>query len=105
MRKGPPSKLSLPGFFSTIACSADGKTITRGNGDGAVVFHRGQSQQITRLGPQQDVRGIAVSPDGRWIATGSFGGPGAKVWDAETGDLVKELPVANMCHVAFSRTS
>src|SRR5258708_1973177 len=51
MRMGPPSKLSLPGFFSTIACSADGKTITRGNGDGAVGFHRGQSQQITRLGP------------------------------------------------------
>jgi serine/threonine protein kinase len=100
---GPPSKLSLPGFFSAIACSADGKTIARGNGDGAAVFHRGQLQRITRLEPQQDVRGVAISADGRWIATGSFKDPGAKVWDAETGDLVKELPVGNMCHVAFSR--
>jgi eukaryotic-like serine/threonine-protein kinase len=99
---GPPNKLSLPGSFSTLACSADGRTIARCNGEEAIVFHRRKSQQITSLGPQQDVRGVAISPDSRWAASGSCRGPGAKVWDAETGELVKDLPVGNMCHVAFS---
>jgi tetratricopeptide (TPR) repeat protein len=57
------------------------------------------------LQPQQDVRSCAVSPDGRWVATGSHwntDGLGAKVWEAATGKLVKELPVPGLCEVAFS---
>jgi hypothetical protein len=57
------------------------------------------------LGPQQDVRCCAVSPDGRWVATGSHGSTdsvGAKVWEAATGRLVKALPVPRFCSVAFS---
>src|SRR5262249_41221489 len=57
------------------------------------------------VGPQEDVRYCAVSPDGRWVATGSHElhqGPGAKIWDAQTGNLVQELPVAGLCSVRFS---
>jgi hypothetical protein len=48
-----------------------------------------------RVGPQGDVRLAAVSPDGRWVATGSQGqqdGPGVKIWEARSGRHVKDLP-------------
>jgi hypothetical protein len=71
---------------------------------GAAVFIQSANRWI-RLGPQEDVRFCAVSPDGRWVATGSHGarhGPGAMVWDASTGQLVRELPVSAFCRVSFS---
>jgi hypothetical protein len=72
--------------------------------DGSFVYHRSDNRAV-KLQPQQDVRFCAVSPDGRWVATGSHSlqeGPGVKVWDAQTGRLVKELPVGAFCRVAFS---
>jgi WD40 repeat protein len=44
-----------------------------------------------------------VSPDGGLVATGGFDLPGgAKVWEAQSGKLVKHLPVGASCRVAFS---
>ena len=37
------------------------------------------------------VRDIAISPDGRWIASGGVGGS-LKIWEMDTGKIVKELP-------------
>jgi tetratricopeptide (TPR) repeat protein len=57
------------------------------------------------LSPQTDVRYCAVSPNGRWVATGSHwtdGGPSVKVWDAHTGKLEKALPVEVSSMVGFS---
>ncbi len=73
-------------------------------GGGAIVFHR-DSNHVLRLGPQEDVRSCAVSPDGRWVATGSHTlheGSGAKIWDAKDGKHVKDLPVGEQCAVRFS---
>jgi WD40 repeat protein len=43
-----------------------------------------------------------VSPDGRWIVTGAWQGTGVKVWEAQTGRLVKALPADNSANVRFS---
>jgi WD40 repeat protein len=46
---------------------------------------------------------VAVSPDGRWVATGSQTGAGVKVWDARTGEPVRELvPQEDGGRVGFS---
>jgi WD40 repeat protein len=59
------------------------------------VFHRDHPERAIRLGPQADVRYVAISPDGRFVATGSHGHAGGlKVWETERGRLVKELPRA-----------
>jgi WD40 repeat protein len=71
---------------------------------GALVLHR-DSMRLLRLSPQDDVRFCAVSPDGRWVATGSHGlraGAGAKVWGAKDGRHEKDLPVGDHCRVQFS---
>jgi Flp pilus assembly protein TadD len=72
---------------------------------GGLIFHRGARERLIPTGPQDDVRAGALSPDGRWAATGShwsLTGPSAKVWDAATGRLERQFPVAGSCSVHFS---
>jgi WD40 repeat protein len=66
----------------------------------------GEVQRVV-AGPQNDVRRCAVSPDGKWVATGSHSPAGqrltdARVWDAATGKLVKTLPVGMIVLTWFS---
>ena len=102
---GPPQRLLSNTSEWHWGFSADGQTIAMPNGDlGAVVLHRGPPQRTVRLEPQQDVPACAVSPDGRWVASGSKSntdGFGVKVWEAATGRLVKAF-VAGESFVAFS---
>jgi serine/threonine protein kinase/WD40 repeat protein/Flp pilus assembly protein TadD len=53
------------------------------------------------LGARPKGNNLAVSPDGRWVASGNWLGSEVKVWDARQARLVKELPGANAI-VAFS---
>jgi WD40 repeat protein/tetratricopeptide (TPR) repeat protein len=103
---GPPERLLPDNNRGWWGSSTDRRTIAIPNRNrGAVVVHRGPPARRVPLGPQQDVRSCAVSPDGRWVATGSHGTTesyGAKVWDAATDKLVKALPVPGHCSVAFS---
>jgi serine/threonine protein kinase/WD40 repeat protein len=105
-RLGPGEQLLWFRRPNQWGSSADGQTIAVPNlNRGAVVVHRGQLARTIRLQPQQDVRHCAVSPDGRWVATGSHGntdGWGAKVWDAATGELAKEFRLPGRCAVRFS---
>ncbi len=106
-RYGPPKWLFGRTGGDRHGSSADARIVaiprpfTR---DGALVFHQ-DCQRLLRLEPQEDVRSCAVSPDGRWVATGSHSlheGAGAKVWDAKEGQLVKDLPVGGLCAVRYS---
>jgi WD40 repeat protein/tetratricopeptide (TPR) repeat protein len=103
---GPPKRLlSGGGWNIQWGTSSDGQTIAVPAYGGAVVVHRSQTARTIRLQPQEDVRCCAVSPDGRWVATGSHDntdGIGAKVWEAATGRLVKGFTVPGYCKVLFS---
>src|SRR5262249_55058213 len=44
---------------------------------------------------------VALSPDGRWAATGTRNGDGTRVWEAATGRPVRDLQEQDAC-VAFS---
>src|SRR5262249_19251828 len=47
--------------------------------------------------------GVAISSDGRWVATGQMHGHGVKVWDATTGKQVAFLlPSERISSVRFS---
>ncbi len=105
---GPPQRI-LQGISirsnAGLRGSADLRMVAIPNGSaGGIVIHR-NSGRLVRLGPQEDVRFCAVSPDGHWVATGSHWlreGAGAKVWDAREGKHVKDLPVGGGCGVQFS---
>jgi tetratricopeptide (TPR) repeat protein len=71
--------------------------------DGALLIHRGPPRRTLRLGPQYDVRFVHLSPDGRWVVTSSLfldgSGIRCKVWDADTGRLVANLPSSDVAGV------
>jgi WD40 repeat protein len=103
LRVGPPQRLPVPGRFSQIAQSRDGRVLAAAaQFPGAVVLHSDRPGQRVRLGPHEDVQSIAVSPEGQWVATGSFHGTKVKIWEASSGKLVATLPVEGGSGVSFS---
>ena len=80
-RYGPSEKLSQTVVNSEgNDSSADARVLAIANGKGALVLFPAENR-VVQVGPQEDVRHAAISPDGRWVATGSHDaprGPGAK---------------------------
>src|SRR5262249_50696327 len=95
VRFGPPQRLRSGAAFDTHAASPDGRLVAYPIYDfGAIVLRTDRVTFTIALGPQGDVRHTAISPDGRFVATGTHAGEveyGAKVWDAQTGALVAEF--------------
>ena len=102
-RYGPPQMLPLPASPLEIACSRDSRVIAVANFTGAIVLRKDDPDHPIPLGPHEDTRYVAVSPDGRWVATGSHGrSPEVKVWDSATGRLEISLPGPGHARAAFS---
>ena len=100
MRVGPPITEPVPAPGNHIAHSREGRVLASAQlNNGGLVLH---GDHPVALGPHADVRCIAVSPDGRWVATGSHWGTKVKVWHAQSGKLEKELPVETGSMVVFS---
>ncbi len=103
MHIGVHERLPAGSGGSEFAHSADRKVLVSTAQGWPYVVFADQPGRWVPLRPHADVRYVAVSPDGRWAATGGFGHPGgAKVWEPQTGKLVKDLRVGPFCRVAFS---
>jgi serine/threonine protein kinase/WD40 repeat protein len=104
VRVGPPERLPLPAVAQRgVACSADGRVMVSAQPWGGLVWHSDQPGKLIPLKEHPDTRSIAVSPDGNWVVTASWNGRGAKVWEARTGQQVKELlPEEGQIAVCFS---
>jgi eukaryotic-like serine/threonine-protein kinase len=91
VRIGPPETVPVRAPGEGVAASADGKVLAAAAlGNGAVVWSRETPQRALRV-PQTDCRHVALSPDGKLLAAGSWHGRGIKVWEVETGRLVRTL--------------
>jgi eukaryotic-like serine/threonine-protein kinase len=91
----PPQLLLSKGNTNQIACSADGQVAAIPQQNGALVIRRGTNQESRNiiLTGHEDVRYVAVSGNGRWVATGSHNARQVKIWDAQNGACLKELPI------------
>jgi len=93
---GPASELTWPGSgrWYQLGSSADGRYVIAGVGsDEAVLVDLEQPEAPVWL-RDADYRSrgsVAVSPDGRWVATGTFHGSGTRVWDGRTGQTIRHL--------------
>ncbi len=111
--KRPEALFDHAKIVSCFSVSRNGTVIALANAHsniGAVVLRQpvpgGEVQQVV-AGPQYDVRHVALSPDGNWVAAGCFLDArdkltNAKVWDARSGELKKTLPVGSAVWVWFS---
>jgi tetratricopeptide (TPR) repeat protein len=91
---GPPQMLQPRRTQDGFAISQDGGTIAAAMyNDGGLVFDARNPRRAQWLRPHRDVRHITVSPEGRWVVTGTHSGnDGMKLWDARTGRLVHDFP-------------
>ncbi|MFL5327606.1 MAG: protein kinase domain-containing protein [Gemmataceae bacterium] len=109
LRIGPPGEIA-PGLGSQVSFygrfSSDGRTLAIPNGRVTIVIHRDHPERRIKLGPQYDLRFCAISPDGRLVATCSHWSDGRNksttIWNAETGEQVRELPLEDSTQPLFS---
>jgi WD40 repeat protein len=109
LRVGPPQPLA-PGLKSRrtegASASRDGRIVVVPDGRLATVIDRDRPGHHLKLGPQTDLRFTTVSPDGRWVVTGSHWAdprfPSAQIWDARSGELLHKLPLDGSTPSRFS---
>ncbi len=98
-RIGPPRQLPLPEGLG-IAEDRTGRIVALARGADALVS---TPERTIRVGPLDDCRTVAVSPDGQWLATRSYYFiNGAQVWHIPDGARVADLKVEGRVGVAFS---
>ena len=107
LRVGPPEPLGPLAGLSTgrVRLGRDGRTlavvIDSEVGRVVIVDLRGRDPPITLSG-HPNLERLDLSPDGLWVATGTWQGNGVKVWDARRGTLAREVAVEGSADVLFS---
>src|SRR5262249_42222716 len=99
LRLGPPSAVDLPPGRRPDWCSQSGdgqRLALHTEPSGEVIFldlaRPGRRRRTLR---ENALYRPAISPDGRWVVTGTWNGYACKVWDAQTGRHVQDLPARN----------
>ena len=64
--------------------------------------HVALGDRTIRIGPLDDCRGVSVSPDGQWLATGSHANGGVTIWRLPDGARATKLPIDGGTGVHFS---
>ncbi len=107
LRVGPPEPVGPLAGMPTVRVrlGRDGRTLAAvvdaEVGRVAIVDLRGGSPLVT-LPAHPNLNRLDLSPDGRWLATGTWHGNGVRVWDVRSVTLVREIDVESSAEVRFS---
>jgi serine/threonine protein kinase/WD40 repeat protein len=104
VRVGEPRLVALPAPPSVASVCSGGGTALIGSEDSGVGMILDLDSETLRAPqlPHPSIGEGTLSPDGRWCATGGWHTPSVKIWDARTGDLVKDLAIGPQNSVFFS---
>jgi WD40 repeat protein len=99
LQLGPPQRLPFPPGGRAFVQSRDGRVLAMavrniigaGQWAGTWVLHADQPEPPIRLDAQAGAAHVAVSPDGRWVATALHLDGTLKIWEARSGRLVRQL--------------
>ena len=99
LRIGTPRELPLRGTACGISEDQTGRIV-------AVAAHGAANvavgDRLLTIGPLDDCRGVAVSPDGQWLATGSNAVEGVIIWKLPEGSRSTTLPTAAPTYASFT---
>jgi eukaryotic-like serine/threonine-protein kinase len=87
------------------AVSLDGRVAAVTYAERCWIFDMAAGTLQAVTGKQSLMKFVAVSADGRWVATGGWHARNAMVWDGKTGAAVFEAPTETMANVGFSADS
>ncbi len=102
LRLGPPAKLAE--VSAALATDRKGKhlAIVDPTADAAAILDVADSAARARPLRHPRAESVAVSPNGRWLVTGTRSGYGVCVWDTATDRLLRDLqPASRSAAVAF----
>jgi WD40 repeat protein/tetratricopeptide (TPR) repeat protein len=98
-RIGPPRPLPLPASNCWIDQDRTGRIVALANHGGANLL---AAEREFQLGPLEDCRTVAVSPNGEWLATGSHVTGGIQIWRVRDAEHVTDLAIGGLGGVHFS---
>jgi eukaryotic-like serine/threonine-protein kinase len=96
---GPPSRLALPPGDCQIAEDRQGRIVAEAHYGHADILTPHRKLMVGRL---DDVRYVAVSPNGEWLATCTHSGRGVQLWRTADGTEEFRLPIDRGGTVRFS---
>jgi WD40 repeat protein len=111
LRFDPPENVPLPeGLFAHhIAQSGDGGTLLTDlltvpdlTATGKAMLVDLKTSSSRNLEGDRELRFTALSPDGRWAATGNWNGKNITIWDVAAGTTARQLPAGGSTVVTFS---
>ncbi len=74
------------------AClSPDGDSVIVCKGSSLSVFDLNERRERMTFPGYRGLGRVSISPDGRWIFTGTWRGAPARIWDVQTGEAVREF--------------
>ena len=84
--------------------SSDGSSFVAANiySNAAYVLDRTFTNQMATLGPHIGADFVAISDNGKWVATGSSADRQVKLWDTQSGRELLARPVGQRPRAAFS---
>ncbi|MDJ0798328.1 MAG: WD40 repeat domain-containing protein [Calothrix sp. MO_167.B12] len=86
------STFTNPKPVYSILWSPDGKTLASGDGDGRVTLWNQDGKLIRSIkAHSSNVVSVAITPNGKIIASRSFGDKQIKLWNLRTGKLIRSI--------------
>jgi len=105
-RLGKPRRFYDANWLRDSSLSRDGRYLAvphEPEGESLILDLQNPSAKPMVLRRHPRVDRIAISPDGRWAATGSWNNYSfVGIWNAQSGDLVRTLPMPGRNWAAFS---
>ena len=103
-RLGPPRPFFDAPMLQNASLSQDGRhlAVTQQTTGQSFIFDLQNPSAKVVLNGHPRVNRIAVSPDGRWAATGSWLNPLVKIWDARSGACLRAITEPARTWPAFS---
>ncbi len=99
---GPPEKFAVPAHGQGFCFFAGNSKIAVAHPNGGRLIELRQPDKVIARLPHPGMAFISVSPDDRWIATGTWAGERVILWEAESGRQFHALPLGPHANVLFS---